>query len=95
MSLKNIKRSLEILWKNKSYLFLAVLVALSSSYLLYMLSSVSMIMYMSSIFYIIFSLGFSILISILFGIDIALIVYKFNLSKKLGLKEDSDRKSVV
>jgi len=89
MSLKNIKKSIEILWKNKFYLFLAIAIAFGSGYLLYIFSSVSMILYMDSALYIIASLGLSILISIFFGIDVALIVYKFKLSKKMGFKESS------
>lgn len=89
MNLKNIKKSLQILWNNKPYLFLAVAVALGSGYLLYIFSSISMLMYMNSILYIVSSLGMSILIALLFGINVSLIVYKFNLSKKIGLKEDS------
>jgi len=89
MKLKNIKKSLKILWENKPYLFLATLIALGSGYLLYIFSSVSMMLYMGSALYIVSSLGLSVLISVLFGIDIALIVYKFNLSKKMGLKENS------
>lgn len=89
MSLENIKKSMQILLKNKPYLFLAVAVALGSGYLLYLFSSFSMILYMDSIFYIISTIGMSILIALFFGIDIALITYKFNLSKKMGLKENS------
>ncbi len=89
MSLENIKKSMQILWKNKFYLFLAIFIAFGSGYLLYILSSFSMILYMDSLFYIVFSLGMSVLISILFGIDLSLIVYKFNLSKKMGLEESS------
>ncbi|HED05993.1 MAG TPA: hypothetical protein ENI61_04850 [Ignavibacteria bacterium] len=89
MSLENIKKSMQILWKNKPYLFLAVAIALGSGYLLYIFSSTSMILYMDSVFYIVSSLGLSVLISILFGIDLSLIVYKFNFSRKMGLKESS------
>jgi len=89
MNLKNIKKSMQILWKNKPYLFLAITIALGSGYLLYIFSSASMILYMDSVFFIISSLGMSALISILFGIDISLIAYKFNLSRKMGLKESS------
>lgn len=89
MNLKNVKKSLRILWENKPYLFLAVAIALGSGYLLYVFSSVSMILYMDSAGYIISSLGLSVLISIFFGIDVALIVYKFRLSKRIGVKENS------
>ncbi len=62
---------------------------IGSGYLLYLLSNISMLPYMSSNLFIIFSLGLSVLISFLFGIDVSLIIYKFNLSKKMGLKENS------
>ncbi len=89
MSLKNTKKSMKILLENKFYLFLAVIIALGSGYLLYLLSNASMLFYMDSPFFIISSLGMSLLISIFFGIDISLIIYKFNISRKIGLKENS------
>jgi len=89
INLNNVKKSMLILWENKPYLFLAVIITIGSGYLLYIISNVSMLFYMDSLFYILSSLGMSILIVVLFGVNLALIIYKFNLSKKIGLKEDS------
>lgn len=89
MSLENIKKSVQILWENKFYLFLAFAIALGTGYLLFLFSSFSMITYMDSLFYIISTIGMSFLIALLFGIDASLIIYKFRLSRKIGLKENS------
>lgn len=80
---------MNILLKNKNYLFLAIIVALASGYLLYKFSSMELLLSMNTSGYIFLSLSTSVIIAILFGINVSLITYKFNMSRKLNIKEDS------